>query len=50
LSSLEPIAWTQRGLFYEEPSEDVTAVNVKLGVPEIWEVVSTSQSRTVLIV
>ncbi len=50
LSSLEPIAWTQRALFYEEPSEDVTAVNVKLGVPEVWEVVSTSQFRTVLVV
>ena len=38
--SLEPIAWTQRALFFEEPSDDVTAVNTKLGVPDVHEVVS----------
>ena len=42
LPSLEPIAWTQRALFFEEPNDDVTAVNMKLGVPEVHEVVSAS--------
>lgn len=42
LSNLEPIAWTQRALFFEEPSENLMAVNAKLGVPEVWEVVRIS--------
>jgi len=44
LPSLEPIAWTQRALFFEEPNGDITAVNMKLGVPEVHEVVSASNS------
>ena len=40
LLSLEPIAWTQRATFFEEPSDGVKAVNTKLGVPEVHEVVS----------
>ena len=40
LPSLEPIAWTQRATFFEEPNDNVKAVNTKLGVPEVHEVVS----------
>lgn len=39
LPNLEPIAWTQRALFFDEPTEDVTAVNKKLGIPDVNEVV-----------
>ncbi|KAF8912158.1 hypothetical protein CPB84DRAFT_758744 [Gymnopilus junonius] len=37
---LEPIAWTQRALFFSPPSEQLLAVNKKLGVPEVHEVVN----------
>lgn len=37
---LEPIAWTQRALFLSPPAEQLLAVNKKLGVPEVREVVS----------
>ena len=40
LLSLEPIVWTQRATFFEEPNDNVKAVNTKLGVPEVHEVVS----------
>ena len=42
LPSLEPIAWTQRATFFEEPNGNVKAANMKLGVPEVREVVSVN--------
>ena len=40
LPDLEPIAWTQRLLFFHEPPEVVTMAHQKLGIPEVGEVVS----------
>jgi sacsin len=40
LPKFEPIAWTQRALFFDEPSGNLVALNTKLGVPEVSEVVS----------
>ncbi|KAF8963747.1 hypothetical protein BDZ97DRAFT_1919523 [Flammula alnicola] len=37
--ALEPIAWTQRSLFFEGPTQDVLTLNANLGVPKIAEVV-----------
>jgi len=39
LPDLEPIAWTQRVLFFHELPEVVTMANEKLGIPEVDEVV-----------
>ena len=39
---LEPIAWTQRGMFYDPPSEHLIAVNPTLGIPSVQEVVRLS--------
>ena len=37
--AFEPIAWTQRALFFREPSEELLALNRSLGVPKAAEVV-----------
>jgi hypothetical protein len=37
---LESIAWTQRALFFSAPSNELLAVNQRLGMPEVSEVVS----------
>ncbi|KAF8963743.1 hypothetical protein BDZ97DRAFT_1818947 [Flammula alnicola] len=37
--NLEPVVWTQRALFFNEPTAEVLTVNNKLGVPSAGEVV-----------
>jgi len=39
LARYEPIAWTQRSLFFTEPKGNITILNKKLGVPGPQEVV-----------
>ena len=39
LARYEPIAWTQRALFFTEPEGNITILNKKLGVPGPQEVV-----------
>jgi len=39
LARYEPIAWTQRALFFTEPDGNITILNKKLGVPGPQEVV-----------
>ena len=42
LPKFEPIVWTQRALFFDEPSTNLVALNTKLGVPDVSEVVSVT--------
>ncbi|KAF9522956.1 hypothetical protein CPB83DRAFT_911009 [Crepidotus variabilis] len=40
LPKYEAIAWTQRALFFHEPTDDLTALHQTLGVPKTREVVA----------
>ena len=45
LPAYEPIAWTQYGLFFDEPAENLTSLNKNLGTPNVQSVVSASISN-----